>query len=215
MPKYFNKFPTTFYNLTDNNTGVDVVTNITSKFSFEESFKNNTSVYYSYVISDGDSPEIVAHKIYGDAEKHWIILAMNDLYDVVADWPMDQPSWVNYMNKKYYDQADTSNTGISGTQWAQTHVHSFYKFIEQTIISTDKKHQTTIQIDENTYANTTETSTIYTLNDNSKVKIDVLKGLKTYYYYENELNESKRNIKIMKPEFVPQVEAEFKRVISL
>ena len=43
----------------------------------------------------------------------------------------------------------------------------------------------------------------------------VTKEKKTHYEYEMETNEAKRNIILLKPEFVPQIEKEFKRVISL
>ena len=40
------------------------------------------------------------------------------------------------------------------------------------------------------------------------------KETETYYQYEIKVNDEKRNIKILKPEFAPAVEEEFRRVIS-
>jgi hypothetical protein len=42
----------------------------------------------------------------------------------------------------------------------------------------------------------------------------VLVGLVQPDDYENELNENKRSIKLLKPEFVSAVEKEFKKVIK-
>jgi hypothetical protein len=42
----------------------------------------------------------------------------------------------------------------------------------------------------------------------------VTREKKTYYEYEQEENEAKREINLLKPEFVPQIEKEFKRVIK-
>jgi hypothetical protein len=42
----------------------------------------------------------------------------------------------------------------------------------------------------------------------------VTKSKKTYYEYELEENEAKREISLLKPEFVPQIEKEFKKVIK-
>ena len=76
MAKYFNYFPKTAY--TFDGTNIQYVTNLLSKVSFESDFKENSVIYYEYLVSDGETPEIVAHKIYGSAEKHWIILMLND-----------------------------------------------------------------------------------------------------------------------------------------
>ena len=43
----------------------------------------------------------------------------------------------------------------------------------------------------------------------------ITKKIKTYYEYEQELNNDKRVINLLKPEFVPEVEKEFKRVVKL
>jgi hypothetical protein len=45
------------------------------------------------------------------------------------------------------------------------------------------------------------------------IKIEISKETQSYYDYEMELNESKRSIKLLKPEFVSAVEEEFRRVI--
>jgi regulator of protease activity HflC (stomatin/prohibitin superfamily) len=50
--------------------------------------------------------------------------------------------------------------------------------------------------------------------DGNAIKIDVTKKTKSYYEYEIETNEAKRTINILKPEFVPAVESELKRVFN-
>ena len=214
MPKYFALFPTTIYNLADNNTGLDVVTNILSKFSFEESFKSNTVVYYKYMVGDGETPDMVASKVYNDSEKHWIILALNNIVDLNTDWPVEQGSLINVMDSKYYDNADTANTNVLGSQWAQGNIKSYYKVVTQTNVINGKSFVNAYEIDADAYANVASSSVVYTLQDGTNVQIDTAKDIKTYYDYEIESNETKRIIKLLKPEFVSAVEAEFKRVIA-
>ena len=48
MAKYFSKFPKTFYTLQSVPYGADVVTNIISRYSMEQSFKDNSSVFEKY-----------------------------------------------------------------------------------------------------------------------------------------------------------------------
>lgn len=210
MPKYFNYFPQTFYNVDDTKKSVDVVTNIMTKFGFESSFKDNTAVYYNYVITDGETPEMLAHKFYNDSEKHWVLLTLNDIYSPSTDWPMEQRSLYRYIDVKYTESADTANTGITGLQWARTHNHSYYKIEAQTVISTGDKTTSKYQIDANTYANVVSSTSNHTLGDGSVIRIDVSKDVKTYLDYEIDANDEKRKIKILKPEFVGAVDQELR-----
>ena len=52
MASYFNYFPTTFYTSGANNaTALDIVTNITSRFGFEQSLKENSAAFYPYLVN--------------------------------------------------------------------------------------------------------------------------------------------------------------------
>jgi len=61
-----------------------------------------------------------------------------------------------------------------------------------------------IEIDANTYANVSTTSTEYTLASGKKVTETISKSKLTYYDYEVEQNEAKRKIKLLKSEYVSQ-----------
>jgi len=209
MSKYFNYFPKTLYT-SDTETGV-VVTNIIARFAFEKSYRENSAVYYEYDIQDSDTPEIIAHKMYGNSERHWIVLMMNEIVDPQYDWPLDQRTVISYINDKYTANASAGQTGIS---WAQQNTHSYYKIETRTTDSTGNKIEKKLQIDSNTYANLIETTTNLNLQDGNAITVKVGKETKSYYDYEIELNESKRTIKLIKPEFVSALENELIRVLA-
>lgn len=213
MPKYFNYFPKTIYTLDDNNKNIQTLTNITTKFSFEDSFKNNSVLYYEYAVTDGETPEMIAHKVYGSSEKHWIILALNDIYNPIHDWPMEQRSLINYIDLTYEAQADTAN-GETGLEWAQTNNYAYYKIETQTNALTNDKDVVKYQIDSATYANTATESVSYTLQSGANVTISTTKESQTYYQYEIQKNDDKRIIKILKPEFASTVEEEMIKVLQ-
>ena len=210
MSKYFNYFPKTVYSL-DNTNNADVVTNITSRFGFEKSFKNNTSVYYEYNIQDSDTPEIIASKFYGDSEKHWVVLMINDIVDPQFDWPLDQRTIISYIDEKYSANA---SVGQSGTTWAQANIHSYYKVETRTTNSTGTELQSKLEIDANTYANVAATTSNLTLDDGNSITITTTKETKSYYDYEVEENEAKRTINLLKPEFIGLIENELISVLS-
>jgi hypothetical protein len=214
MSRYFNFFPKTFYEKPDVSVDADLVTNIISRFGFESSFKDNTSIFYLYDIRDGDTPEIIARKIYGDAEKHWIILNFNDIVDPNYDWPLEQRSLNKFIEAKYSENANTAN-GQTGITWSKTNIKEYYKVETTTHNESETVTVNRYQVDANTYANVVPTiSSSIALADGSFIDIEVSKESKTYYQYEIEENERKRKIKILKPDFVFAVDKEFRRVIN-
>lgn len=217
MSKFFNYYPKTFYTSNNNSTGIDTVTNIIARFGFEKSLKENSSAFYKYSIKDSDTPEIIAHKFYQHVERHWIVLLFNDIIDPQYDWPLQSDTLIDYINTKYstVEYANTANTLVTGLSWAQniSHVQAYYKIITRTSADgTDIVEK--ITVDANTYANIAATSISYTLNNASSITQTVSKTTQTYYDYELELNEAKREIKLLKGDFVSEVEKEFKRVIT-
>jgi hypothetical protein len=211
MSKYFNYFPKTFYTISENSNNVDVVTNITSRFGFEQSFKNNSAVYYEYNVQDSDTPEIIANKFYGSSERHWAVLMINDIVDPQFDWPLDQRTFISFVDEKYTANA---NSGQSGISWAQSNIHSYYKVETRTSNLTGSELLSKLQIDANTYANVAISTTNSTLSDGNSITIKVSKETKSYYDYEVEENEAKRTIKLLKPEFVSSIEEEFKIIFN-
>lgn len=217
MAKYFNYFPQTFYSSNNRTSGLDTITNITARFGFEQSLKENSSAFYKYDLQEGDTPEIVAAKFYDNPERHWIVLMFNDIYDPQYDWPLQYSTFIEYVDKKYSanNYADTANTSVTGLSWAMNvnNVYAYYKVVTRTnfdnVSITEK-----LEVDANTWANVAPTTTSYTLQDGSTITQKITKEKQSYYDYENELNESKRSIKLLKPEFVSAVEKEFRKVIK-
>lgn len=213
MAKYFRYFPTTLYSPSDTISGVDVVTNLMARFKLNDAFKENASVYYKYDVQDGDTPEIVAYKIYGSSEKHWVVLLMNDMIDPQFDWPLDNKSLSIFIDKKYSAQeyANSSTTGV-GLTWANQNTHSYYKIITTSYGTTSERQ--TIEINSSTFANLSTSTTTTTLQDGNQITVSITKEVKSYYRYEYDLNDAKRQIIILKPEFVFDLENEFRRVIA-
>jgi hypothetical protein len=215
MAKYFNYFPKTIYTLANNSTSVESITNIMARFNFDKTFVENSAVFYNYRIKDGETPEMIADKVYGSSEKHWIILNYNNIMHPQMDWVLDTNAFNRYVEDKYVSRANTQ-IGQTGIQWAKQNDYAYYNKITQTNVRLNKEISVDIvQLDANTYANTATSSTnTLTLQDGNIIRIDTLKYSTTYLQYEDELNESKRNIKVLKPEFSSVAEEELRRVIT-
>lgn len=79
---------------------------ITRNIRFRRDLLANITVYDEYDIIDGETPEIIAEKIYGNAEYHWIIMLANDRYDYRKDFPLTYVDLQRFINEKYGEDAD-------------------------------------------------------------------------------------------------------------
>lgn len=221
MADYFENFPITYYSSGANNvTSLDTVTNIIARFGFESSLKENSSAFYPYYIKESDTPEIIASKIYNNSERHWIIMMFNDIIDPQYDWPLRQEAFIKYVDKKYSGPKYANNTTSgAGLAWAKNaaNIQAYYKVTTRAENKKNLDSKTItekVQLDANTYANVVASTTTYTLPGGNLITETITKETQTYYQYEEELNESKRKIKILKPEFVSQIMKEFKDIIN-
>jgi hypothetical protein len=215
MAKYFNYFSKTFYTSDDNSPGLDTVTNIISRFAFENSLKENSAAFYPYNIQESDTPEIIARKFYDNSERHWIVLLFNNIVDPQWDWPLKEKTLIDYIDSKYSANGAANTTVQTGIAWAMStnNVQSYFKIITRTSFDGTETIEK-LSVDANTYANVSASSTTYTLQDGTSITQTVTKETQSYYQYEVDLNEAKRTIKLIKPEFVPAIEKEFKKVIK-
>ena len=203
--QYFNSLPKVQYT---NTNGVSTIyTNLLARASIIPNLLNNTLNFYDYDIQDGDTPEIVAYKYYGDSYRYWVVLYVNQINDAQWDWPLDDRNFREYMNEKY-----PGNTA--------DYVHHYEKVVVQTnrTTGTDYDIKTTTNkfwISEDEYlANEISfllgvgTSDTYILSTGT---VDIKRELRivTNYTYELELNESKRSIKLLNKSFIDQFEKDF------
>lgn len=57
--------------------------------------------FYLYVIDDGDTPETVAYKLYGNPYYYYIIMIFNNVYDVYSDWAKSETQMYDFCLAKY------------------------------------------------------------------------------------------------------------------
>jgi hypothetical protein len=141
----------------------------------------------------------------------------NDIIDPQYDWPLQYSTFINFVDKKYTANGSANTTVQTGLAWAMSvnNVQAYYKIVTRTNIDKESIVET-IQVNASTYANvvTPAIPATITLQSGDVITQTVTKTKKTYYDYEMELNETKRDIVLLKPDFVPQVEKEFKKVIK-
>ena len=107
---YFNSMPKIYYDSAG--TGQPkIVTNLMRRVGLRSKVKTNTMLFDTYNVREGETPEIIAHKMYGDPELHWIVMLVNNIIDRYHDWPMAGAQFNSYLNQKYVDADGNPNTG--------------------------------------------------------------------------------------------------------
>jgi hypothetical protein len=97
---YFDKFPRVDYTF-DNGSTTKRAVDITKRVGFKSYIKKNSEFFAEYQVSDGDTPEVVANKIYGDSGLHWVVMLFNDVINPYYDWPLSQRNLEAYSFNKY------------------------------------------------------------------------------------------------------------------
>ena len=73
--------------------------------------------YTFYEIQEGERPDVIASKLYGDGDLHWTIFLANEITNYY-DWYMDTPTFEAYMKDKYKGQvlvADNTTDIVDST----------------------------------------------------------------------------------------------------
>ena len=109
---YFDNFPTIIYDSEKENIFKDVK-NLLRRVGIRAKVKSNALLYDTYDVKNGETPESLAFKLYGDAQLHWIIMLVNDITDRYHDWPMTEAQFSQFVQDKYDNVDGTHHYEIS------------------------------------------------------------------------------------------------------
>jgi len=197
--QYFNSLPKVVYR--DKNNNRTLYTNLMSRASVVPGVLNNILSFYEYDIQDQDTPEIVAHKYYGDINRFWIILYCNQINDPLWDWPLSSVKFQKYILNKY----DGSN---SGNLPSSVHHYEIIKQKTSSVSPNEIQEERIICSPEQYFSSPYFDSPTITIGT-EVISFEITKKIVSNYEYEYELNESKRKIKILNKEYAAQFEKEF------
>lgn len=216
MSRFFDLFPKIPYDIKGKRLSeYHIVPNIFFRLAFIREALTNFSAYYPYFITDADTPEILAEKVYGHPEAHWIILMANNIVDPQFDWPLKYDAFNNYIIGKY-GSVENAQTGIHHYEKVIRREESLSGIITETRFEVNQAKLTdnSLDVPYDYYQGTgslAETAAVSTYNlENGRTVVETIsRDAISYYDYESQLNDAKREIKIIKPEYYSQIMGEF------
>lgn len=202
--QYFNTLPKVRY--ADKNGVATIYTNLMARASVIPELLSSSLTFYEYDVQDGDTPEIVAYKYYGDINRFWIVMYCNQINDPLWDWPLSGNQFDKYIEAKYgadkddihhYEKTISATNRTSGTDFD--------------IKTTTETHVIDVTEYNTLFGHTTEQS--YTFSTGTVTIITSVRSV-TNYEYELSLNEQKRSIKILNKNLANQLETEFMKLMK-
>ena len=97
---YFSKFPLMAYDMAGNE-NYKLLPDILRRVKLRSGIRSGAFLFDNYDVVDGERPEDIAFKYYGDPEYHWVILMTNNITDRYYQWPLTQPQFQEHMKDKY------------------------------------------------------------------------------------------------------------------
>jgi hypothetical protein len=165
---YFKHFNQINYDVrgVKNNVNIDVITNLLQRVRLKLNFVKNQAFFAQHQIVDGETPEFLAYKYYGNTELHWIILYSHQATNPYYDWPLTYFDLKKFVIKKY-GEANINDT-------------HHYEDADKYEVDSTASGATAI----------------------------------TNFLHEETLNDAKRNLTLIRPEYVSNVVKEFKDLLK-
>jgi hypothetical protein len=187
MAKYFRYLPEVDYvnRLPDAKIGDFIkVKNLFKKGKIREDIFQDLSFFTKYKIEGNDRPDNVAFEVYADASLDWVILLCNNILNVQTEWPMEQNNFDAYVLDKYGDY-DTLYNGIH--HYETIEVRNSNGFL---IVPAGLEVQSDYSV------------SYYDIGTDSQIDTKNIAIPVTNYEYEENLENNKRNIFILKQEYL-------------
>ena len=97
---YFEMFPLMPYDSLGDGNPKDV-TNLLRRVKVRSKIRDNAAVFDTYIVKEGETPEMIADRLYNDVQLHWVVLIFNDIVDRYNQWPMTTGAFNKYVKDKY------------------------------------------------------------------------------------------------------------------
>lgn len=103
---YFSKFPILEYPVfTGDKVNFVIVSNILRRVALSEQMRDGSELFLIYNIKDGERPEHIAERVYGNPNLHWIVLLTNTIIDPYHGWYKSGAALEDIILKKYGGQS--------------------------------------------------------------------------------------------------------------
>ena len=173
-----------------------VVKNFFKRAKLRGDIFENLAFFEKFIVQGDDRPDNVAHEVYGDPFLDWVVLLSNNIVNVQSEWPLSQADFFTYLNEKY----DNETVLYSG-------IHHY----EANEVKTSNND---IIIASGTRVSVGQSVSYFDDGlENQVVVTDIALPVTNYTFEENE-NNKKREIFLLKPIYLSVVFDDMERIMK-
>tara|TARA_B100001175_G_C19273384_1_gene525291 strand:- start:12 stop:686 length:675 start_codon:yes stop_codon:yes gene_type:complete len=168
-----------------------VVKNIFKRAVLRDDVFDEVTAFTKYSVEGDERPDQVAFNFYQDPNLDWVVLTTNNIVHVRDEWPMGNQDFLTYLNEKY-------------TAEELANIHHY-----ETDILRDSRgrliHPQGLTVPSD-----------YSINflDNGVLRTESKITSFTFLEHETNLNDAKRNINILKPEYLTVFLEDFENIME-
>ena len=191
MSNYFNQLPNFEYVSRLPNAKIgDYITvkNLFKRAFLREDIYQNLTFFTKYSVVGDDRPDNVAAQVYEDSTLDWLILLTNNIVNITDEWPLGQDAFNRYLLDKYDNDYDKIYNGVH-----------HYETIEV------KDSNKVVIVPEGLEVSEDFTTTYYDYFIGGLTTANNITRPVTNYQYEEKLENKKREIFILKSEYISVV----------
>ena len=183
QPTYFSNFPNLEYAVSVNKAGHTNDISIKDYFRLllprDDIYKEDT-LYTTYYVKNGERPDQISYKEYGDEQYYWVVLQINGIVDYNNEWPLSDVELEKFILKKY------------GT-WEGSKATHHWETVET------KNSEGNLVLPKGMYVDETF---VYYYTDENETILSSLPSAVTNYEYEERVNERKSHIQVLNARYI-------------
>ena len=167
------------------------VKNLFKRAVMRDDVFNQVIAFEKYSVQGDERPDQIAYDFYGDSGLDWVILTTNNMIHVRDEWPMGQQDFLTYLNEKYTAQ-ELSNVHHYETKLIRD---SRGRLIQPEGLTVPAGHSVSFL-------------------DNGVLRTESQLTSFNFLEHEINLNDAKRNINILKSEYLSLFLEDFAEIME-
>ena len=200
MSNYFKQVPNLEYVSRLPNAKISdyiTVKNLFKRGTLADDIFQDLTIFTKYEIKGDDRPDNVANKVYEDPDLDWVILLANNIINIQSEWPMPQRDFDRYLLDKYE------------TYEKLNEVHHYETLECKNLVGA-------VVVPKGLWVESDYSVTYYDWYagaEMTKSSSDIVVSV-TNYEYEDNLENEKRNIYLLKPAYLNVVKDDLKELMQ-
>tara|TARA_B100000287_G_scaffold132080_1_gene124171 strand:- start:61 stop:732 length:672 start_codon:yes stop_codon:yes gene_type:complete len=174
----------------------NLVKNFFKRAKLRDDIFENVAFFEKFIIKGDDRPDNVAFQVYGDPTLDWVVLMSNNIVNVQSEWPLSNENFYEYLIDKYENE---------------TKLYSGIHHYEANEVKTSNGR---IIIESGTRVGVGQSVSFFDKGKNDQVTITDIALPVTNFTYEQNLNNKKREIFLLKKIYLNIVFDDLEQIMS-